>query len=562
MEPLLRTLRGFGRTKLALMAAVTVAVIAAFAMIALHVSSPSLAPLYANLSTEDSAKVATELGKLSVPYEVRNNGADIYVPSERVLKLRMTMAEAGLPSNGSIVGYEIFDKSETFGSSQFVMNVNIQRALEGELARTIGSFNSVESARVHLVLPKQEIFAKEMRDPSASVAIKLRGGQELSKHEIAAITHFVAAAVPGLKPSRITVVDSYGRLLARGDGDEGIGAMASMTDEYRTGYENHLRDTLENLIEKVVGPGRVKVQVAADMNFDRITIDSEKFDPDGQVARSTQSTSERDSAQEADQKAAVTVANQLPGGQGAGQGGQNSQHSTDKTDETTNYEISKVVQRQIKEGGNINKLSVAALVDGNYTDEKDGAKTYAPRTAEELAHIEDVIKSAIPYDAKRGDTVRVINMPFSKVETTAEKESFLASFRHEFEGIIQTLIIAGVVVLAILVILKPAIQHLMRLSASASERTGEGMAAIGGPAGPMAIRLPGAAAAGGTAGGGGFVVSGGAGGAAEEEESMIDLDNVKGRVRSSTLRKVVDIVDKNPDEAMGVMRQWMTREAT
>lgn len=557
MDSLLASLRGFGRTKLAMMAAVAVVLIGGFAMVAMRVSSPALAPLYSNLSAEDSSKIATELGKIGIPYELRNNGADVYVPSERVLKMRMTMAEQGLPSNGSIVGYEVFDKTETFGSSQFVMNINIQRALEGELARTIGAFRSVESARVHLVLPKQEMFTKDKRDASASVAVKLRGGQELSKHEIASITHFVAAAVPNLKPSRITVVDSYGRLLARGDGDEGIGAMASMTEEFRVAYENRLRDTLENLIEKVVGPGKVKVQISAIMNFDRVTVDSEKFDPEGQVARSVQSTSERDDAQEAQGKDAVSVANNLPAAQAQGGAGNTSKRAGEKSEETTNYEISKTVERRVQEGGTVKRMSVAVLVDGLYKDDAGGEKQYSPRSEEELKRIESVVRTAAGIDEKRGDTLEVVNMQFSSVSIAEEEGgSFLAQLKYQFEGIIQTLIIAGVAILAIMVILKPAIQHLMKLTAAASERAAEGMASIGGPVAPLSIRLPGMAGAGGGVAIPNVAAMGG-GGVEEEEDSMIDLANIKGRVRSSTLKKVVEVVDKSPEEAMNVMRQWI-----
>lgn len=545
------TLRGMGRVKLAIMALTAMALIAAFTMIAVRVSSPALSPLFAELSPEDAAKITTELGKLGVPFDLQNNGGTIMVPSERVLRLRMTMAERGLPSNGSVVGYEIFDKSETFGSSNFVMNVNMVRALEGELARTIGSFQQVESARVHLVIPKRELFTKERQEPSASVALKLRGGLELSKGEVASITHFVAAGVPGLSVSRITVVDSYGRLLARGDGEKSVGAIAEASEDYRVNFETRTRAMLEDLVEKVVGPGKVRVQVAADINFDRVVIDSEKFDPEGQVARSVQSTSERENAEDAAQKDNVTVANQLPGAQGASGDGAKSLRNTEKSDETTNFEISKTTQKHIKEGGSVNRLSVAVLVDGNYTESEGGEKTYAPRDEEELKRIESLVRSAIVFDEKRGDTVEVVNMRFTQPTVDEQETSFLDSFRHEMEGIIQTLIIAGVAVLAIMVVLRPAIIYMMRTTGQPAQGGGaaDGMAELTAPVNPIALPLPGAQASGG-------------GGAPEEaEDTMVDLQNVKGRIRSSTLRKVVDVVDKNPEEAMNVMRQWMMKEA-
>lgn len=556
MEPLINTLKSFGKIRLAIMATVAVGLIAAFALIAIKASSPALSPLYTNLAPEDSAKIASELGKLGVPYDVDANGSVIRVPSERVLRLRMTMAQVGLPSNGSVVGYEIFDKSETFGSSNFVLNVNMLRALEGELARTIGSFNQVESARVHLVVPKRELFTREKQDPSASVALKLRGAQELSKQEVAAITNFVAAAVPGLKPSHVTVVDNNGRLLARGDGQDTVGAIATATEEYRVAYENRTREMIEELIGKIVGPGKVKVQVAADINFDRVVIDSEKFDPEGQVARSVQSTSGTENSSENEGKDSVTVANQLPGAQNGGHGGSTSKRNNEKSDEITNYEISKVTQKQVKEGGSINRLSLAVLVDGTYTEDATGKKVYSPRSDEELKRLETLVRSAIVFDEKRGDTVQVVNMPFTQTEEVTATENFLDVFKHQMEGIIQTLIIAGVAVLAILLVLRPAILHLMKHTAPA-ERGEEGLAAIGGATDLM--RLPsGVAGLSGGSAAGAFAGTGGE----EEDDGLIDLENVKGRLKSSTVKKVMDAVDKNPDETMGVVRQWMIKEAS
>jgi len=554
MAQLTDTLRGFGQIKLALMAMVAMALIAAFAVLTMRITSPALSPLYNGLAPEDSAKIVTELGKLGVPYDMQNNGATIMVPAERVLRLRMTMAEAGLPSNGSVVGYEIFDKSETFGSSNFVMTVNLERALEGELSRTIGSFQQVESARVHLVMPKRELFTSERNEPSASVALKLRGGQELSKQEVASITHFVAAAVPGLKVSRVTVVDSYGRLLARGEGEQEVGAVAAASEEYRASYENHMRERLEDMLEKIVGPGKAKVQVAADINFDRLVTDSEKFDPEGQVVRSTQSTNEKDTAQDKASGGAVSVAGQVPGGQAAGGGAGGNSHNTEKADETTNYEISKTTSKQIKEGGTVNKVSVAVLVDGVYNADDKGNKTYAPRTEEDLKRIDQIVRSAIGFNEKRGDTVNVVNMQFTKFEEQTVAESFLSDFKNVAPGIVQTLIIAGVVVLAILVVLRPAAIYMMKQASRDAVPADDPMASLSAPM--SAPRLP--------AGAGPMSATQAANEYAEaaEDDAMVDLQNIKGSVRSSTLRRVVNVVDKNPTEAMNVMRQWLVKEAT
>ncbi len=556
MNAMAESFKGLGKVKLGLMTAVGIGLLGLFALVGLRVSSPAFSPLYTNLTLQDSAKIVSELEKQNVPYELRANGAEVLVPNDKVLRLRMGMAQAGLPSGGSIVGYEIFDKSETFGSSNFVMNVNAMRALEGELARTIGSFTQVDQARVHLVVPKRELFTRDRQEPSASVWVKLRGNQELSKSEIASITHFTSAAVPGLRTSRITVVDSNGRLLARGDGDDSSAAAASSAEEFRVNYENRIKQTLEDLIEKVVGPGRVKAEVAADMNFDRIVTKSEKYDPDGQVARSVQSNSTRDNSEEKEGKDAVTVANQLPNS--AGTSNQNSpqnKRQSEKSDETTNYEISKTVQEHAKEGGTVNKISVAVLVDGNYSaPDADGNQTYTPRSDEELKRIQSLVKTAIGFDEKRGDTVEVVNMQFNQVKEEVVAESFFEKFRHQTEGIIQTLIIAVVLILAILLVLRPAIMHVVRNTTPASDKTADALAALEAP--NPAMRLPGAGA-------GAFTPpsTGESEIQFEEDDTMVNLNNIKGRVRSSAIKKVNDMVEKNPDESVNVVRQWMLREA-
>ena len=244
------------------------------------------------------------------------------------------------------------------------MNVNMLRALEGELSRTISSLSQVESARVHLVMPRQEIFSRDKQEPTASVMLKLRGMSDLSKEQVGGITHLVAAAVPGLKPSKVTLLDSNGHLLAGGGGDDNDSAnVAASSEEYRVAYQNRLRNTLETLLEKSLGMGKVKVTVNADIDFDRIVTNSETYDPNGQVARSVQSGEEKEQSGEREGRENTTAANNLPNAQ-ANQSSGGSTHIVDKTDETTNYEISKTVQNHVKETGNVNRLSVAVMIDG------------------------------------------------------------------------------------------------------------------------------------------------------------------------------------------------------
>jgi flagellar M-ring protein FliF len=543
--------KSLGKTQLGMLAGVGFLLLGFFAIIAIRVSAPSFTTMYSNLNMEDSGKIVAQLEQQGVPYQIRANGSEIAVPSDKMLRMRMSMAEQGLPSVGNVMGYEIFDKSDNFGTSQFVLNINAARALEGELSRTIGAFQQVESARVHLVMPKRELFSRDKQDPTASVALKLRGNMEMEKGQIAAIVNFVAASVPGLKPSKVTVVDNFGRLLARAEEEGSLGMIANDSAEFRMNYENRLKDKLEEIVEKVVGPGRVNVKVTADINFDREVTNKEVFDPEGQVARSTQSTTETGKSNEKGGQDSVTVANQLPNAQaGAGGAGAGASNETEKTDETTNFEISKTVMNQVKEGGRVTKLSVAVLVDGNYID-VDGKMTYQVRPQEELDRIQTLVRSAMGFDEARGDKVEVVSMRFVKPEEVEIKETFFDKFKDKFEGIIQTLIFAVIAILVILLVIRPAIMHVIRNSAPATERLAEGLASIGDAANNALGRLP--------AGGGGGT-GGGAQAQPEEEEVMINIGNIKGRVRSSMIKQVSEFVDQNPEESLSVIRQWMAKE--
>ncbi|MEI6729836.1 MAG: flagellar basal-body MS-ring/collar protein FliF, partial [Pseudomonadota bacterium] len=218
MNAVVQTFKDMGQAKLAVMAMVLVLLIGGFIMFTAKFSSQSMSPIYTDLTLEDSAKIVAELDKQNIPYELKGNGSQIMVPSEQMLKLRLTLASQGLPSGGSLVGYEIFDRSEAMGTSTFVMNINMLRALEGELSRTIASLSQVESARVHLVVPKQELFTRDKQEPTASVVLKMRGVSALDKDQISAVTHLVASAVPGLSPLKVTVLDTKGRMLSGSSG--------------------------------------------------------------------------------------------------------------------------------------------------------------------------------------------------------------------------------------------------------------------------------------------------------------------------------------------------------
>jgi len=365
-----------------------ISVLVLLAVLSWKLATPPMSILYTNLTPDDSSLILSRLEGLNIPFEMGNSGKDVLVPVNKVLMLRMNFAQEGIPSSGSVVGYEIFDKNETLGTSQFVHNVNLVRALEGELSRTIGSLNNIDSARVHLVLPKKELFSKTGSEPSASVVLRMKGSLSLSKQEISAMSHIVATAVPGLKVDNISIIDNRGRPLKLGANEDGDpSSITDVASDYQRSVEERYKSILESLIEKSVGIGKVKANVTAEINFDREVINSEVFDPDGQVVRSRKVSEENDNEIEASQGETSISTNIGDNQSGGNAPGKNKSH----TSEVTNYEISKTITNKISENGRIKKLSIAILVDGQYEtivnaeNPDDYTVNYTPRTEDELS---------------------------------------------------------------------------------------------------------------------------------------------------------------------------------
>src|ERR1700710_1092732 len=268
-------LRGLGAARLMAMVAVTAALIGFFAFVIMRVTTPQMTTLFTDLSAEDSSAIMKDLERQAIPYELRNDGAVIMVPKDKVTRLRMKLAEGGLPKGGG-VGYEIFDKSDALGTTSFVQNINHLRALEGELARTIRAIDRVQAARVHLVLPERPLFARETPEPSASIVVRVRGA--LEQQQIRAIRHLVASAVNGLKPQRVSIVDEAGQLLADGEAGDNENVAG---DERRAAFEKRMRNEVEAIVSSVVGNGRARVQLSADFDYNKITQTSDKYDPEG-----------------------------------------------------------------------------------------------------------------------------------------------------------------------------------------------------------------------------------------------------------------------------------------
>lgn len=542
-----------------------------FAYLTLRIVEPDYGLLYSGLDLEDSAEIVSRLEALGVPYELHGSGEGIMVPSDRVARLRMAMAEEGLPRGGS-VGDEIFDQTGALGTTTFLANVNQRRALEGELSRTIASLKDVKAARVHLVLPKRELFRREQIEPSASVTLRMFGGRRLDKRQAAAVQHLVAAAVPGLQPNRITLVDDRGTLLVRGGEAAFEGGLTGQADDYRIAYEIRLKNVIEQLLERSLGPGRVHAEVNAEIDFDQVTMMQETFDPDGQVVRSTQSIEEETERAERNEDGTVTVGNNLPnaGVDGAGGGSSNNENIL-RTEETVNYEISRTVRNHTQVGGQVKRLSVAVLVGGRELLESDGeSRAYSPLDQQELDEIASLVRSAIGFDGERGDTVEVKNMPFAE-SAVEEIESSLFDFTKN--DLLRLAELGGLLLLALLAIflvIRPAIAKLtpepVTLNAQASDA-----AAIAGPGGgglPAMVdehgRVMSSNGEAGTAdnpstlgdGQSPNADSGGDGKSSEDDQAIFDDP-----ARAMLIKQAQGVIETRPDEAAAVVKQWIGQTA-
>ncbi len=550
MQGLSQTLQNLGTVRLLSIGGVALGLVLFFVFLSSRLSTPDMALLYADLDQGDSSKIVAKLESMGIPYQLAANGNRIMVPSDQALRLRMTMAQEGLPTGGSI-GYEIFDKSESLGTTNFIQNINLLRALEGELARTMRALAPVQEARVHLVMPKRELFSREKQEPRASVFIKERGTDQLAKAQVQAIQHLVAAAVPGLKPSRISVIDSRGRLLARGDGEgTDTGMSAENHDDMRRSHEERLTRIIEELLERNVGNGKVRARVNSEMDFDRVTTNAELYDPNGQVVRSTQTVEDTSRSSDASGKESVTVNSNLPAAQSSATSGNDARTSnqSSRTEETVNYEISKTVRQHIQDSGTVRRISVAVMVDGNYTTGGKGEKTYQPRSQAELDKLASLVRSAIGFDAKRGDVVELVNMQFASYEGEIEKVEppLFGLTKADYFRIAELLVLSVVGILVLLLVVRPLVTRTLDALPSALNAVREQNLLADQTADGSALSGPG-----GT----------GVSAALEEEENdLINIDRIDGQVRRSTLKKIGEIVDKHPEETVAIIRQWLYQE--
>ncbi|WP_024506255.1 flagellar basal-body MS-ring/collar protein FliF [Bradyrhizobium sp. ARR65] len=541
MQGLVDFLKGLGAARLMAMVAVTAALIGFFAFVIMRVTTPQMTTLFSDLSLEDSSSIIKDLERQGIAYELRNEGSVILVPKDKVTRLRMKLAEGGLPKGGG-VGYEIFDKSDALGTTSFVQNINHLRALEGELARTISSIDRIQAARVHLVLPERPLFSRETPEPTASIVVRVRGS--LEPQQIRAIRHLVASSVSGLKPQRVSIVDESGQLLADGaatDIDQQVG------DERRAAFEKRMRKQVEDIVSSVVGAGRARVQLSADFDYNKITQTSDKFDPEGRVLRSSQTREE--SSLTADNNGQVTVGNELPGAQ-QNNNQQTARDQSKKTEETNNYEISRTTKTEVTEAGRVNRISVAVLVDGSYGKNEKGELVYKERSKEELDRIAALVRSAIGFDQKRGDQVEVVNLKFAEGPAVApiEGPTGLLGMLQFTKDDVMYVIELGVMMLLGLVVLFMVVRPLVKRIIASEE-----VAALAPPAPALAEPAPAQAP---QAPAGQALLPGN-----NNTAQLIDVAQVQGQLHAQSVHRVGELADRNPNETVAIIRQWLNEPA-
>jgi flagellar M-ring protein FliF len=578
--------KSLGAARLAAMAAVTLSLIGFFSFVMIRMTTPQMVPLFTDLALDDSAAIVKDLDRQAITYEIKGNGTSILVPKEKVGRLRMKLAESGLPKGGG-VGYEIFDKSDALGATTFIQNTNKLRALEGELARTIRALDRVEAARVHLVLPDRPLFSRDKVEASASIVLKVRG--ELEQQQVRAIRHLVASAVNGLKPERISVVDETGRLLADGaSSDNPFGGGSG--DERKLAYENRLRREVETIVNSIVGPGHARVQITADFDLNRITQTSDKYDPDSRVVRSSQ-TREEQSGSSDSAGGPVSVGNNLPGagGNGNGNGNDNAGKSdtSRKTEEIVNYEISRTTKTEVTEAGRVNRISAAVLVDGIYTRNDKGEMVYAPRSKEEIDRIAALVRTAIGFDAKRGDQLEVVNLRFAEPtpQPISQPTGWMSYLQFTKDDIMRgaetgVMLLLGFVV--VLMVVRPLVRRVVTpegaeaVRGAAGAKIGPGgvlvdargqpiVDARGNPIIPAGSMIVSGDGAGSIITGSGPSVSIVGGNEqvsiSNRTSAMIDVAKVQGQVHAQSIEKVGELAEKNPHEAVSIIRNWLHEEA-
>lgn len=535
-------LQRFGIGRLTVVLGVAAGVAAVLVAVMLRIGQAPDALLYSNLDLREASEITTALDSAGIKYSSKGDGSTIFVSRDEVGEARLLVAGKGLVTSGS-VGYEIFDNQSVLGQTEFQQNLNEKRALEGELARTIMSMRGITSARVMIALPSRQLFQTASADPTAAVVVGVTGGG-LTGAQVQAIRNVIASSVPNLKPEKVTLTDTANRTLAAGS--DGAGFSAASAEEAKSSTEAQLQARIKDIVEGVVGVGAARVQVTADIDHSRSTTQEQRFDPDGQVVRSTSMNGSESADTTGANNGGATAANNIPGGADPAAtpiGSRDTQNT-----ETTNYEISSTTTTTIKEAGEVKKLAVSVAVDGKWTPAANGGEpTYAARSEQEIAQIKSLVAAAVGIDEARGDKLEVLNVAFARDIAAVggvEAGSSLFNFtKNDLMRGVELLVLLITGVLLIFFVLRPLLK-------SAS---GGGQLQLAGPGGVPVTSLQTTMMA--ATGGQMAQLTGPAG--PSEMEQRLDIARIEGQVKASSVKKVADFVEKHPDESTSILRSWV-----
>ena len=537
MEQVKGLIAQLGAKRLIIMGGVAALIMAALAMVALRGENATMGFLYTDLDPSAAAAITEKLKSQNVPFELSADGTAVMAPVDKLAELRMAMAGEKL---GGKIGYDVLDQEQPFGVSASRAKMNETRAIEGELVRSIQSLDAVTGARVHIVMPERAMFAAEARPATASVTVKTRG--RLPAETIQSIRYLVSSAVPELSPESVSIVDQSGALLARA-GEQGAAGSGSV-DERQSQIEAKMREEIIALLEPIVGQGKVRAEVAAQIDRDATREESNVYDPDKQVIARQVTVESDDQSRENDEEQAVTVGNQLPEAQqqpvGAN-GGQTRQQARKENSEDTTYANSSTRSVVTREPGKLTRLSVAVTVDGGAAGLPEARKQQLTR----------LVENAVGIDTERGDSVVVESLAFAAPAEPADAQSSWYSYftSDQVVGLLKILMV-GVIGLIVLRMLRsrankeaaaePAAPPMLPSDKNAEMLAIAQQAADGDPEALKQLE-----ALQGT----------------KPDVPLLDhdiqLNNVDGQIKASHLRKVGDMVAGNAPEATAVIRQWM-----
>ncbi|MBS1074334.1 flagellar M-ring protein FliF [Gluconobacter sp. Dm-73] len=550
MKALLANLKQLGLPRLAALGGVGVSMLVLLGVLVLHGVNATNGLLYRDLEPHEAGEIVDQLSKAHIKYRLQDQGSTIMVPDDDVARARLLLAKGGLPSGGS-VGYEIFDKGNSFTATQFEQTINETRALEGELERSIRLIHGVQNARVHLVLRHRELFSTDEQSAQASVLLSMDGGRRLDEENIAAVVNLVAAAVPGLDAHNISLIDNRGHvLLKQGEGSANGG---ESLEEQRQIIEQRIAHEVEDLLGASLGPGHVRVEANITMNNDHVRETQENYDPDQQVLRSQQTKTEKNINTQGSSN--TTVSNNLPN---ANAGQQQNGSQSNRQEQTNNYEISKTVRTLVQDQPRIARISMAVMVDGISQSDGKGHSSWQPRNEEELNRLTALTKSAVGFDQARGDVVTVMSMKFSNIEAEMRPVnsdwSKFFSRSNQMEAVRFSLF-AICLAMVLFFVVRPLLKPVSNNNSNKLFNSSNSAESIQ----PMSLssqnsiylsdnqseiqKIP--------------MLEVSNKGTNLIDEDTVFVNGVQGKIRASSVQKVIDLIETHPSESISLVRGWL-----